>query len=262
MRSPQPASPRPRPRRSCSARQTGPVAAAVAQRLLVVRLACANLDGQVARRRGTSSPRGALVNEVGDRVADLLPLLGLLAAGAGPAARAARSHRLQRALVGVTGRPVRWARGAAAERADGEGGAVRDRRAGSDHRFRCQLLGARRRGRADGRPAPAPCDGVAVSAAVAFEPATRRRREPIAARMLTWALYGPSLAAGLIYAPLALSLADRRRRGLGAGPRVVAPDSAPRAPPPGGRGTSCGARRRAHRPRARRGDRPAACRGH
>ena len=67
------------------ATMTGAVAAAVVAALLVVRLACANLDGQVARSLGTASPRGALANEVGDRVADLLPLLGLWAAGASSA---------------------------------------------------------------------------------------------------------------------------------------------------------------------------------
>lgn len=63
----------------------GPTAAAGAGALLMVRLACANLDGQLARSRGTASPRGALANEVGDRLADLLPLIGLWAAGAGSA---------------------------------------------------------------------------------------------------------------------------------------------------------------------------------
>ena len=41
---------------------------------LVGRLAGANLDGAVARARGVSRPFGFVLNEIGDRVSDLLPL--------------------------------------------------------------------------------------------------------------------------------------------------------------------------------------------
>ena len=44
---------------------------------LVGRLAGANLDGAVARARGVSRPVGFVLNEIGDRVSDLLPLAAL-----------------------------------------------------------------------------------------------------------------------------------------------------------------------------------------
>ena len=44
---------------------------------LVGRLAGANLDGAVARARGVSRPVGFVINEIGDRVGDLLPLAAL-----------------------------------------------------------------------------------------------------------------------------------------------------------------------------------------
>ena len=44
---------------------------------LVGRLAGANLDGAVARAREVSRPVGFLINEIGDRVSDLLPLAAL-----------------------------------------------------------------------------------------------------------------------------------------------------------------------------------------
>jgi CDP-diacylglycerol--glycerol-3-phosphate 3-phosphatidyltransferase len=52
---------------------------------LVGRLAGANLDGAVARARGVSRPVGFVINEIGDRAGDLLPLAALayLAAGTG-----------------------------------------------------------------------------------------------------------------------------------------------------------------------------------
>jgi len=60
---------------------------------LVGRLAGANLDGAVARARGVSRPFGFVLNEIGDRASDLLPLaaLSVLAwqAGSVPALAAA-----------------------------------------------------------------------------------------------------------------------------------------------------------------------------
>ncbi|MBB2991673.1 CDP-diacylglycerol--glycerol-3-phosphate 3-phosphatidyltransferase [Mycolicibacterium iranicum] len=44
---------------------------------MVLRLAGANLDGAVARARGVSRPWGFVVNEIGDRTADLLAFSGL-----------------------------------------------------------------------------------------------------------------------------------------------------------------------------------------
>ncbi|WP_231994630.1 CDP-alcohol phosphatidyltransferase family protein [Mycobacterium sp. ACS4054] len=52
---------------------------------MVIRLAGANLDGAVARARGVSRPWGFVVNELGDRTADLLAFAGL-------AVWAARQH--------------------------------------------------------------------------------------------------------------------------------------------------------------------------
>lgn len=44
---------------------------------LALRLAGANLDGAVARARGVSRPWGFVLNEIGDRVSDLLTFAGL-----------------------------------------------------------------------------------------------------------------------------------------------------------------------------------------
>ncbi|MGA4839416.1 CDP-alcohol phosphatidyltransferase family protein [Streptomyces sp. G45] len=55
-----------------------PLAALPVALLLLARLACANLDGALARDTGRSTRRGALVNELGDRVADLAVLAGFL----------------------------------------------------------------------------------------------------------------------------------------------------------------------------------------
>ena len=46
--------------------------------LLAARLGGANLDGAVARARGVSRPFGFVLNEVGDRVSDLLIMAGLV----------------------------------------------------------------------------------------------------------------------------------------------------------------------------------------
>ncbi|WP_299533756.1 CDP-alcohol phosphatidyltransferase family protein [uncultured Streptomyces sp.] len=47
--------------------------------LLAGRLAFANLDGALARETGRTTRRGAILNELGDRAADLLALAGFLA---------------------------------------------------------------------------------------------------------------------------------------------------------------------------------------
>lgn len=57
----------------------GPTAGVVVAALLAGRLACANLDGGVARDSGRSTRRGAVFNEVGDRLAELAALAGCVA---------------------------------------------------------------------------------------------------------------------------------------------------------------------------------------
>ena len=57
----------------------GPVAGVAVGGLLAARLACANLDGGVARAAGRCTARGSLANEVGDRLADLAVLAGCFA---------------------------------------------------------------------------------------------------------------------------------------------------------------------------------------
>ncbi|HYH31049.1 MAG TPA: CDP-alcohol phosphatidyltransferase family protein [Pseudonocardia sp.] len=55
------------------------VAAVLVGVLLALRLAAANLDGALARETGTSTCWGAVVNELGDRAAELAVLAGCLA---------------------------------------------------------------------------------------------------------------------------------------------------------------------------------------
>ncbi|MBB6170610.1 CDP-diacylglycerol--glycerol-3-phosphate 3-phosphatidyltransferase [Nocardiopsis mwathae] len=56
----------------------GPVAGVAVAVLLVARLACANLDGGVARESGRSTRFGFVVNELGDRLAEFAVLAGCL----------------------------------------------------------------------------------------------------------------------------------------------------------------------------------------
>ena len=62
----------------------GAVAGVAVGLLLALRLACANLDGGLARAAGTSTRWGGVVNEISDRLADLAMLAGL--AGRAPLA--------------------------------------------------------------------------------------------------------------------------------------------------------------------------------
>ncbi|MFG3368663.1 CDP-alcohol phosphatidyltransferase family protein [Streptomyces sp. NPDC048156] len=55
-----------------------PLAALPVAVLLAARLAFANLDGALARDTGRTTRRGALLNELGDRAADLLVIAGFL----------------------------------------------------------------------------------------------------------------------------------------------------------------------------------------
>ncbi|MEO3977229.1 CDP-alcohol phosphatidyltransferase family protein [Streptomyces sp. CAU 1734] len=56
-----------------------PAAALPVALLLAARLAFANLDGALARDTGRTTRRGAVLNELGDRAADLVVLAGFLA---------------------------------------------------------------------------------------------------------------------------------------------------------------------------------------
>ncbi|WP_037663275.1 CDP-alcohol phosphatidyltransferase family protein, partial [Streptomyces aurantiacus] len=55
-----------------------PLTALTVAVLLAARLAFANLDGALARDTGRTTRRGALLNELGDRAADLVMLAGFL----------------------------------------------------------------------------------------------------------------------------------------------------------------------------------------
>ena len=55
------------------------VAAVLVAALLALRLAAANLDGALARETGTTTRWGAVVNELGDRAAELAALAGCFA---------------------------------------------------------------------------------------------------------------------------------------------------------------------------------------
>ena len=57
----------------------GPAAGAAVAVLLAARLACANLDGGVARDGDRATPFGSVLNEAGDRAAELAALVGCLA---------------------------------------------------------------------------------------------------------------------------------------------------------------------------------------
>jgi len=90
---------------------------------VTVRLVCNLLDGSVARRTGFASPRGELVNEVGDRIADAVLIVApatvpgvfpalvlgavvaaLLASYVGIAAKAAGGARLYGGILSKPGR--------------------------------------------------------------------------------------------------------------------------------------------------------------
>jgi CDP-diacylglycerol---glycerol-3-phosphate 3-phosphatidyltransferase len=59
--------------------RTGPGAGLAVAALLTARLGCANLDGGVARDGGRATPFGSVLNEAGDRAAELAALAGCLA---------------------------------------------------------------------------------------------------------------------------------------------------------------------------------------
>jgi CDP-diacylglycerol--glycerol-3-phosphate 3-phosphatidyltransferase len=57
----------------------GPASGVAVAALLAARLACANLDGEVARDGDRATPFGSVLNEAGDRAAELAALAGCLA---------------------------------------------------------------------------------------------------------------------------------------------------------------------------------------
>jgi CDP-diacylglycerol--glycerol-3-phosphate 3-phosphatidyltransferase len=67
----------------------GPIAGVTVAALLAARLACANLDGAVARCGGRATAFGSVLNEAGDRAAELLALAGCLAFAPAPLVLAA-----------------------------------------------------------------------------------------------------------------------------------------------------------------------------
>lgn len=108
-------------------------AAAPVALLLAVRLACANLDGALARDTGRSRRRGALLNEAGDRAADLLVIAAFWAVAPGwLAALAACAATLPSwvSLAGAAAGAPRLNGGPA-----GEDGALPARRRGRRHRL-------------------------------------------------------------------------------------------------------------------------------
>jgi phosphatidylglycerophosphate synthase len=101
----------------------GPAAAVAVGMFLAARLACANLDGTLARESGRTSRFGSVVNEVGDRAAELAALAGTLVLAPAPvvlaamlaacapswvalAGAAAGERRLQGGPIGKTERAV------------------------------------------------------------------------------------------------------------------------------------------------------------
>jgi CDP-diacylglycerol--glycerol-3-phosphate 3-phosphatidyltransferase len=63
---------------------SGPVAAVGVGLLLAARLGCANLDGMLARESGRTSRFGAVLNELGDRLAELAAIAGAFALAPAP----------------------------------------------------------------------------------------------------------------------------------------------------------------------------------
>ena len=80
--------------------------------LLFGRIACNALDGMVARAAGSARPWGTVLNETGDRLADLLVFGGLIASGALPpfAALALLPALLLVSYLGVIGQAAGGAR--------------------------------------------------------------------------------------------------------------------------------------------------------
>ena len=71
--------------------------------LLAARMACANLDGALAREAGRTTRWGAVANELGDRAADLLVLAGCLALAPAPVVLLAMLAACLPSFVSLTG---------------------------------------------------------------------------------------------------------------------------------------------------------------
>lgn len=71
--------------------------------LLAARLACANLDGALARETGRTTRWGAVANELADRAADLLVLAGCLALAPTPVVLAAMLAACLPSFVSLAG---------------------------------------------------------------------------------------------------------------------------------------------------------------
>lgn len=80
--------------------------------LLFVRIACNALDGMVARRAGTARPWGTVLNETGDRLADLCIFGGLVLSGVlpSPVAGALLPFLLFVSYLGIIGQAAGGAR--------------------------------------------------------------------------------------------------------------------------------------------------------
>lgn len=74
--------------------------------LCLARMACNAVDGSLARRSGTASPRGAILNELGDRGADALTFAALAPVVGVPLALGAVLVALSTSFVAVLGQAV------------------------------------------------------------------------------------------------------------------------------------------------------------
>src|SRR3954471_7863169 len=81
----------------------GPECAVVVGVALAARLACANLDGGIARATGRATPFGAVANELGDRLADLIVVLACCAFAPPAVVMAAALCAVLPALVSLAG---------------------------------------------------------------------------------------------------------------------------------------------------------------
>jgi CDP-diacylglycerol--glycerol-3-phosphate 3-phosphatidyltransferase len=74
--------------------------------LVLARMVCNAVDGSLARRTGATTPRGAVLNELGDRTADLVTFAGLAPAVGAPLALGVMTVALATSFVAVTSEAV------------------------------------------------------------------------------------------------------------------------------------------------------------
>ena len=84
---------------------SGWIAVGVVGCLLAARLACANLDGTLARSTGRSSRAGSVINELSDRLAELLALAGAFALAPTAAVLAAMLLASAPSWIAMAGHP-------------------------------------------------------------------------------------------------------------------------------------------------------------